>query len=98
LLNTNKGLELPSKRTGNDLLEYQETTLDTLSPGEKARILKVRVKGAARRKLFDMGMVAGAEIELVRNAPLGDPMDYRIKGYHLSIRKAEAKQIFISKL
>jgi ferrous iron transport protein A len=80
------------------LLDIQETTLDTLKPGEKARITKVRVKGAARRKLFDMGMVAGADIELVRNAPLGDPMDYRIKGYHLSIRKEEASQIFINRL
>jgi ferrous iron transport protein A len=80
------------------LLDIQETTLDTLKPGEKARITKVRVKGAARRKLFDMGMVAGADIELVRNAPLGDPMDYRIKGYHLSIRTEEASQIFINRL
>ncbi len=98
MLYTKKWLELPSKRTGNDLSEEQETTLDTLKPGEKARITKVRVKGVARRKLMDMGMVAGTEIELVRNAPLGDPMDYNIKGYHLSIRKEEAKQIFINKL
>lgn len=78
--------------------DNDETTLDTLKPGEKARIIKVRVKGTARRKLMDMGMVAGTEIELVRNAPLGDPMDYNIKGYHLSIRKEEASQIFIDKL
>jgi Fe2+ transport system protein A len=80
------------------LQNNQETTLDTLKPGEKARITKVRVKGTARRKLFDMGMVAGADIELIRNAPLGDPMEYRIKGYHLSIRKEEARDIFINKL
>ncbi|WP_242492562.1 FeoA family protein [Methanolobus psychrotolerans] len=80
------------------MLDIQDTTLDTLKPGEKASITKVRVKGSARRKLFDMGMVAGAEIELIRNAPLGDPMEYRIKGYHLSIRKEEARQIFIQKL
>ncbi|MBP1910607.1 FeoA family protein [Methanolobus bombayensis] len=80
------------------MLEENDTTLDTLKPGEKARITKVRVRGSARRKLMDMGMVAGTDIELVRNAPLGDPMDYNIKGYHLSIRKEEAKQIFITKL
>lgn len=80
------------------MLEEKDTTLDTLKPGEKARITKVRVRGSARRKLMDMGMVAGTDIELVRNAPLGDPMDYNIKGYHLSIRKEEAKQIFITKL
>jgi ferrous iron transport protein A len=72
-----------------------EITLDTLKPGELARITKVRVKGPARRKLLDMGMVAGSEIELVRTAPLGDPVEFQIKGYHLSIRKEEASQIFV---
>jgi ferrous iron transport protein A len=81
------------------LLAINETTLDTLKPGEKAKILKVRVKGSSfRRKLFDMGMVAGSEIELVRRAPLGDPLEFRIKGYNLSIRKMEAKDIFIQKI
>ncbi|KXS44165.1 ferrous iron transport protein A [Methanolobus zinderi] len=72
-----------------------EITLDTLMPGDLARITKVRVKGPARRKLFDMGMVAGSEVELIRKAPLGDPLEFRIKGYNLSIRKDEAKQIFV---
>ncbi|WP_406670201.1 FeoA family protein [Methanolobus sp. ZRKC4] len=80
------------------MLDIQETTLDTLKPGEKARITKVRVKGPARRKLFDMGMVAGSEVELIRKAPLGDPIEFRIKGYNLSIRKDEARQIFINRL
>lgn len=81
------------------MLEANETTLDTLKPGEKAKILKVRVKGASfRRKLFDMGMVAGSEVELVRNAPLGDPLEFKIKGYNLSIRKLDASDIVVQKI
>jgi ferrous iron transport protein A len=92
-------LEYRSSGKGRKLLAINETTLDTLKPGEKAKILKVRVKGSSfRRKLFDMGMVAGSEIELVRRAPLGDPIEFRIKGYNLSIRKMEAKDIFIQKI
>lgn len=78
------------------MLSTNETTLDTLKPGEKAKILKVRVKGSSiRRKLFDMGMVAGSDIQLVRRAPLGDPLEFKIKGYNLSIRKQEAREIFV---
>jgi ferrous iron transport protein A len=75
-----------------------EITLDTLKPGDLAKITKVRVKGPARRKLLDMGMVAGSEIELVRTAPLGDPIEFQIKGYHLSIRREEASQILVQKI
>ncbi|MBN2109520.1 MAG: ferrous iron transport protein A [Methanosarcinaceae archaeon] len=72
-----------------------DITLDTLKPGDMARITKVRVRGPARRKLLDMGMVAGSEVELIRKAPLGDPIEFRVKGYNLSIRKNEARQIFV---
>ena len=81
-----------------ELLKMSEITLDTLKPGDLARITKVRVKGPARRKLLDMGMVAGSEVELVRKAPLGDPIEFQIKGYHLSIRREEASQIFVQKI
>ncbi len=81
------------------MLSTNETTLDTLKPGDKAKILKVRVKGSSiRRKLFDMGIVAGSEIQLIRRAPLGDPLEFKIKGYNLSIRKMEARDIFVQVL
>lgn len=72
-----------------------ESTLNDLHPGEKARILKVLAKGTVRRKLMDMGMVPGSEIEVVRTAPLGDPIEFRIKGYSLSMRKQEAVNIVV---
>lgn len=72
-----------------------ESTLSNLQPGKKARILKVLAKGTVRRKLMDMGMVPGSEIEVVRTAPLGDPIEFRIKGYSLSMRKQEAVNIVV---
>ncbi|MCC7575612.1 MAG: ferrous iron transport protein A [Methanomethylovorans sp.] len=72
-----------------------ESTLNDLRPGEKARIIKVLAKGTVRRKLMDMGMVPGSEIEVVRTAPLGDPIEFRIKGYSLSMRKQEAVNVVV---
>lgn len=70
-------------------------TLDQLTPGQKARVKKVGGQGAVRRRLMDMGMVNGVEVELVKAAPLGDPLEYRLRGYMLSLRKAEAQAIEI---
>ena len=66
-----------------------------LKPGQKGRILKVPGSGAVQRRIMDMGLVKGAEIEVERVAPLGDPLEVKIKGYHLSLRKSEAAGIFV---
>jgi len=66
-----------------------------LKPGQKGRILKVPGAGAVRRRIMDMGLVKGAEIEVERVAPLGDPLEVKIKGYHLSLRKVEAAKIYV---
>jgi len=68
-------------------------TLDQLIPGESGRITGVRGKGAIRRRLVDMGLTTGAVVEMVKLSPLGDPVEYRLRGYHLSLRKSEAKTI-----
>lgn len=68
-------------------------TLDQLQPGQKVHIKRVGGCGLLRRRLMDMGMVAGAEVEMVKTAPLGDPVEYRLCGYHLSLRKNEARCI-----
>jgi len=68
-------------------------TLDQLAPGESGRILKVSGRGAIRRRLVDMGLTTGAVIDMVKLSPLGDPVEYRLRGYHLSLRKSEAKTI-----
>lgn len=72
--------------------------LGQLQPGERATICEVGGSGALRRRLLDMGMVPGAEVEVVRIAPLGDPVEYMIKGYRLSLRRSEASRVAVEAL
>ena len=67
--------------------------LSELEPQEKARIVKVGGRRGIRRRLLDMGVVAGAEVEVQRVAPLGDPVEIRVKGYSLALRLEEARNI-----
>ena len=70
-------------------------TLDQLGPGQAAKIKKICGQGALRRRLMDMGLVRGVEIPMLKAAPLGDPVEYQLRGYHLSLRKAEARLVEI---
>ena len=70
-------------------------TLDQLTDGQPAIIRRISGKGAIRRRLMDMGFVKGSTITRVKAAPLGDPTDYFICGYHLSLRKSEAQLVEI---
>jgi len=65
------------------------TTLDQLRPGERAKILRVGHVGLIRRRMVDMGVVRGAPVEVIAVAPLGDPIEVKLKGYNLSLRKSE---------
>ena len=69
--------------------------LRELRPGEKGEVIKIKEKGSAYRRILDMGIVKGARVEMKRVAPLGDPVEIKIKGYHLSLRKDEAAGIYI---
>ena len=69
--------------------------LAELKPKEKGKIVKVKGIGAVRRRILDMGVVPGTELEMERMAPLGDPVEIRIKGYHLSLRNFEAENIMV---
>jgi ferrous iron transport protein A len=68
-------------------------TLDKLRPGESGKINKVGGGGAIRRRLLDMGLTNGASIKTIRISPLGDPVEYQVRGYRLSLRKSEATTI-----
>ena len=67
--------------------------LSQLSIGEKGVITKVNGEGAIRRRLFDMGITPGAEVYLRKKAPLGDPIEISLRGYELTLRKAEASHV-----
>lgn len=64
--------------------------LSDFAVGESGKILSVFGSGAIRRRLFDMGVTPGADVRLRKKAPLGDPIEITIRGYELTLRKAEA--------
>ena len=70
-------------------------TLRDLKRGEKAVIKRVISHSPIHRRLMDMGFVSGTGIEMVKPAPLGDPLEFKLKGYHLSLRKSEAESVEI---
>ncbi|RLC60365.1 MAG: ferrous iron transport protein A [Chloroflexi bacterium] len=67
--------------------------LNELKKGEKGKIVKIGGSGSVHRRLLDMGLVSGSDIEMQRVAPLGDPIEIKVKGYNLSLRKEEAASI-----
>ncbi|HTP80360.1 MAG TPA: FeoA family protein [Bacteroidota bacterium] len=72
--------------------------LDTLVPGEKGTIQSIATPAAPlRQRLMEMGLTKGAHVELIRLAPLGDPIEILIRGYRLSLRKEEAGSVQIEK-
>lgn len=68
-------------------------TLDTFAVGERGVVTAVAGEGKVRRRLFDMGVTPGAEVMLRKRAPLGDPVEVSIRGYELTLRKAEAAAV-----
>ncbi len=79
------------RRGGAKTMETSK--LKDLKPGQKCKVLKVRGRSEANRRVLEMGVTPGSVIELERVAPLGDPIDIKVKGYHLSLRKDEAEGI-----
>ena len=68
-------------------------SLSELEPTEGGLIVRVGGKGEIRRRLLDMGVVTGAKVEVQRVAPLGDPVQIKVKGYYLALRRTEAEKI-----
>jgi Fe2+ transport system protein FeoA len=69
--------------------------LSELKVGEKCKVARIIAEARIKRKLLDMGIVPGVEIHIEKVAPLGDPVDVLVKGYHLSLRREEAKAIAV---
>ena len=68
-------------------------TLREIGVGETAKVLKIHGDGSLRRHLMDMGITKGCEIYVRKVAPLGDPVEITVRGYELSLRKAEAEKV-----
>jgi ferrous iron transport protein A len=70
-------------------------TLKDVKVGERAVVVRLRGEGAVRRRIMDMGLTRGTEVFVRKVAPLGDPMELNVRGYELSLRRADAEMIEI---
>ena len=68
-------------------------TLKEVKIGQTARVVKLHGEGALRRRIMDMGITRGVEIFVRKVAPLGDPIEIAVRGYELSLRKADAEMV-----
>ncbi len=68
-------------------------TLKTVKVGEHAKVVKLHGEGAVKRRIMDMGITRGIDVYVRKVAPLGDPIEVTVRGYELSIRKADADMI-----
>lgn len=68
-------------------------TLRDVKIGESATVKRLRGEGATKRRIMDMGITRGTEIKVRKLAPLGDPLELTVRGYELSLRKADAEMI-----
>ena len=68
-------------------------TLSQVKVGESARVVKLHGEGALKRRIMDMGITKGVELYIRKVAPLGDPMEIAVRGYELSLRRADAEMV-----
>jgi len=67
--------------------------LSELDPGERGKVVSVAGDAEAARRLMEMGLMRGTAVEVVRRAPLGDPLEVKVRGFMLTLRRAEAEHI-----
>ena len=68
-------------------------TLKDVKVGETAVVVRLHGEGAVKRRIMDMGLTRGTEVHVRKVSPLGDPMELTVRGYELSVRKADAEMI-----
>jgi ferrous iron transport protein A len=69
--------------------------LTSISPGAKGTVAEINIPDSSRARLMELGLLVGTPVELVRFAPLGDPVEIKVRGYNLTLRKHEAEHIFV---
>jgi ferrous iron transport protein A len=73
-------------------------TLDKAEIGTKVKVLKVNGDREVRRRIRDLGIIKGTEMEILRKAPLGDPVEFRLRSYNLSLRRTEAVLVEVERI
>lgn len=76
-------------------LNAPQTSVAQLIPGQKGRVVLVSGSADIRNRLLEMGLTRGTVVELIRIAPLGDPIELQVRGFRLSVRKSEAAAVLI---
>jgi ferrous iron transport protein A len=71
--------------------------LTSLEVGQRAIVTEIKIPAEHRGRILEMGLLVGTPVELVRFAPLGDPVEIKVRGYNLSLRKHEAEQILVAR-
>ena len=75
-----------------------EQTLKSLADGESGVVSRIRLTGATKRRLIEMGITPGTRVGVLKRAPLGDPIELLLRGYSLTIRGEDADQIYVSEV
>jgi len=69
--------------------------LTSVAIGTTVTVAEIKLPPESRPRVMEMGLLVGTQVELVRFAPLGDPVEIKVRGYNLTLRKSEAEQIFV---
>ena len=72
--------------------------LDEIKPGQECEVVDILSDGILGQRLLDMGFITGTRIKVVRNAPLVDPVEFLMRGYHISLRHSEARKVEVTLL
>ena len=78
--------------------DLMEKKLSETPPGKTCDVVKIEGEGRLRRRIFDMGITPGTQIFVRKVAPLGDPLELSLRGYELSVRKAEADIVVVNEI
>jgi Fe2+ transport system protein FeoA len=87
--------ECPSHHSG-ECMGNGAVRLSSYKPGQKGKIVQICGQGALRLRMMEMGFVKGAEVEVIKYAPLTDPIEFLIKGYHVCLRRDQADEILMN--
>ena len=75
-----------------------EQTLKSLDNGASGVVRRIRLTGATKRRLIEMGITPGTHVSVLKRAPLGDPIEILLRGYSLTLRGEDAEQIFVTEV
>lgn len=87
-----------NRKKEEEKVAVENIMLDKIKVGSKAEVVKITSKGRLKRKLMDMGLNRGSKVEIKGKAPMGDPIEVKVRGYSLSLRQNEAAEILVKEV